>query len=64
MSQRLGIYTLTKLAHRMCKYVVQFTPALRAAFPENATLLLALETANAACAALGAELEAVATPGV
>lgn len=61
--RRLGVWTLHKLSRQMCKYVVQFTPLIRNAFPENTAVLVALEAANVACAALEAELEPLLEQG-
>lgn len=47
--QRVGFYTLRKLAHGLCLALPKFSPLIRAAFPENATLLAALAAAEAAC---------------
>lgn len=55
--RRLGVWTLHKVARQMCKYIVQFTPLIRNAYPENTAILVALEAANIACAALEAELD-------
>jgi hypothetical protein len=48
----------------LCKYVYQFTPAIRAAFPDNTALFAALEAANAACGVLDIQLALVQEEGV
>lgn len=55
---RLGFYTLRKLAYAMCQALPKFSPLIRAAFPENATLMAALAAAEAACHTLVAEIDA------
>lgn len=64
MAQKIGFYTLDRLARQMCKYVVQFTPLIKASFPNSTALHAALEAANAACSVLSDEIRQVAAPGV
>lgn len=62
--QRIGFYTLRKLAYGMCKALPAFTPLIRKAYPNNAALLAALAAAEVACHALIEEIDNQATPGV
>jgi hypothetical protein len=64
VGSRIGVYTLRKIARQLCKYVYQFTPAIRAAFPDNTALFAALEAANAACGVLDIQLALVQEEGV
>lgn len=48
----------------MCKYIVQFTPGIRAVYPDNTLLLAALEAALVACQELDAAIAAEETPGI
>lgn len=57
--QRTGVPTLLATAHLLCKYIVKFTPVIERLYPESPALIAALAAANAACAALGSELQAV-----
>lgn len=59
MTRRTGVPSLISLAKRMCQLIVQFSPVIQKLYPENAALHAALAAANAACAALHLELEAV-----
>ena len=59
MIKRTGASTLNTLAKRMCLLTVRFAPLIRRAFPDNTALHLAIDAANAACAALSIELEKV-----
>lgn len=61
---RTGAPTLHKVARQMCKYIVQFEPLLRKAYPDNVALQTALSAALVACSALDEELVAVLEPGV
>lgn len=63
MARRIGFYTLHSLAHKMCKYIVLFEPAIRAAYPSSTALHAALDTALAACGVLEQEIAAVAPVG-
>ena len=64
MAKRIGFYSLRVTAREICRLVVKFTPAIKATFPANTDLLLALEGANIACALLIAEIDEVAEVGV
>jgi hypothetical protein len=55
---RLGFYTLRKLAHGLCLALPKFSPLIRAAFPDNVTLLAALAAAEAACHELVSQIDA------
>jgi len=59
MARRIGVPTLMRVAHQMCKYIVAFTPAIQRAYPSNSALLAALAAANAACGVLASELQEV-----
>lgn len=59
MARRTGVPKLMKLAQQLCIAIAKFTPVIQQLYPSNATLQAALTTANAACAALHAELAAV-----
>jgi hypothetical protein len=54
---RIGFYTLRKLAYAMCQALPKFSPLIRAAFPDNVTLLAALAAAEAACHELVMEID-------
>ncbi len=62
--QRIGFYSIRRYARLMCKYIVQFQPAIVAAFPDNALLHAALNTAMVACEALVAQIDLEEHPGV
>lgn len=55
--QRIGFYTLRKLAYGLCKALPQFSPIIRATFPNNAALLAALAAAEASCGVLVMEID-------
>jgi len=57
MAIRTGLPTIRDVAYRMCQLVVQFTPIIQRAYPENAALQAALSAANVACAALVEEAD-------
>lgn len=63
-SRRNGVWTLEQISRKMCKYILQFTPLIRKAYPENTAILVALEAANVACMALEAELASLHEGGV
>jgi len=62
--RRTGIPTLITVARTMCKYIVKFTPLIRAFTDNNAAVMAALEAANAACGVLEAELQVWVEEGV
>lgn len=62
--RRIGFYSLRKVGRELCRLIYVFTPIIRKAYPDNAVLLAALETANVACDALVKEIDEVAEPGV
>lgn len=64
MARKIGFYSIKKAAQEICKYVPLFTPIIQRLYPNNATLLAALATANAACAELVKEITLQETPGV
>jgi hypothetical protein len=51
-------------AQLLCRLVTKFTPIIARIYPENTTLQAALAAANAACAELHVQLEAVRDYGV
>jgi hypothetical protein len=59
MTHRNGVPTMLQVAQKLCQLIVKFTPTLTAEFSGNAALLAALAAANAACAALAAQLQLV-----
>ncbi len=63
MARRLGIYSLQKLATKMCAVLAWATPVLVSEFPTNDTLQAALAAANAACGILNTQLEIVREKG-
>jgi len=62
--QRIGFYSIRKYARLMCKYILQFSPAIAKTFPDNPALLAALAAANAACEVLVSQIDLVNDPGV
>jgi hypothetical protein len=64
MAPRIGFYTLRKLGQQMCKYIVQFSPAIQQAYPNNGALHAALAAALAACSVLDQEIALEQEPGV
>lgn len=63
MARRTGVSTIKGLAQRLCQLTTAFSPIIRRVFPDNVALHVALDTANAACAVLVNELEAVTEYG-
>jgi hypothetical protein len=63
MARRTGIPELNKVAKRLCKLITAFAPIIRRLYPDNDTLLAALETAQAACHLLEEETAAVIVYG-
>jgi hypothetical protein len=61
--QRNGVPAMLQVAKTLCRLIVKFTPILLVQFPENTTLQSALAAANAACAALAAQLALVREMG-
>lgn len=55
--QKIGFYTLRKLAYGLCKALPQFGPLIRNTFPDNAALLAALAAAESACHILVMEID-------
>ncbi len=54
---RTGLRTVRNIAFALCKLVTISTPIIRKAYPSNAALLVALDAAVLACAALVAEAD-------
>jgi len=59
MARRTGVPAIQIVARRMCRLILQFSPIIRAVYPNSTALHLALDTAMAACGALEKELELV-----
>lgn len=59
MAKRTGVPSLISIAHELCRLITKFTPVITSLYPSNTALLAALAAANAACAALETELQAV-----
>lgn len=59
MAARNGVPTMIKVAQNLCRLIVKFSPVITVQYPTNAALLAALAAANAACAALEAQLALV-----
>jgi len=57
MARRTGIPTLMALGERLCKFIVAFTPTIRAVTNNDVAVMTALATALAACEVLNQELE-------
>lgn len=55
--KKVGFYSLRKTAYALCGYLFKFGPVIRLAFPDSTALLLALETAEAACHTLVEEID-------
>ncbi len=64
MARRIGFYSLRKFAGGVCKYVVQFGPAIKLAYPSAPLLHAALDAALLACQILIDEINDVAPVGV
>lgn len=56
--QKIGFYTLRKLAYGLCRALPTFSPIIRSTFPDNVALLAALAAAEAACHELVKEIDA------
>lgn len=63
VSRRTGLPSILEVAHKLCKLIVTFTPYIQRLYPDNAALLAALAAANAACMALGEEVQNAIEPG-
>lgn len=63
MARRTGLIVLRNLAYRFCKTYPIWASAIERAYPGNSTLKAALDAANAACAVLVDEVEAVRSYG-
>lgn len=59
MARRTGIPTILWTAKRLCDLVTRFTPIITQLYPTNTALQAALAAANAACATLVLEADAV-----
>lgn len=61
--RRTGLTAIRDLAQSLCRLVAVFTPIIKRVYPDATALHTALEVANAACAVLVAEAEAVLPVG-
>lgn len=55
--QRNGLRTIRDFAQQVCKFITNWTPIIRLAFPGNLALQGALSAANSACALLVEEAD-------
>lgn len=55
--QKIGFYTLRKLAYSMCKALTHFAPLIKNFFPDRTALLAALAAAEAACHELVTQID-------
>jgi len=58
-----GVSTLLKYARLMCAAVNKFAPIIRAKYPDNPTLMIALAAAETMCATFIDEFEAIRNYG-
>lgn len=63
-SRRTGLPTMRVTARYLCKIINQFTPVIKALYPDNELLILALATANTACATLVEQIDETLPQGV
>jgi len=63
-AKRTGLTSIRDLAQKLCRLVSVFTPIIRRVFPDSPELHIALDAANAACAALVAEADKTLDKGV
>lgn len=64
MARKDGLYSLRHTAYDMCKYLFRFGPVIRLLYPENATLIALLDTAEAVCHELVLEIDKQRPQGV
>jgi hypothetical protein len=64
MAQRVGFYSLKKVAREMCRLIFFFTPVIKAVYPSATALHAALSAANAACEVLYENIVEVEPQGV
>lgn len=64
MARRIGFYSIKRHANLVCKFITQFSPIIKKAFPLKDSLHLALDAAIIACAVLVDEITLVEDPGV
>lgn len=57
LPQKIGFYTLRKLAYSMCKALTSFGPLIRLHFKDRALLLAALTAAEVACHELVTQID-------
>jgi len=55
--QKIGFYTLRKLAYKMCQAITAFGPLIRRHFADRPLLLAALTAAELACHELVTEID-------
>jgi hypothetical protein len=58
-SRKTGVPAMMLVARRLCALITRFTPIILSVYPTATALHVALDTANAACAVLYAELDTV-----
>lgn len=56
MAVKTGVPTMLQVALRLCQLINAFSPIIRRVYPDNTSLHVALETAQAACLVLHNEL--------
>lgn len=56
MARQTGIPSLLQVAERLCLLIFKFSPIIRVVTNNDTAVMLALETALAACDALAVEL--------
>lgn len=59
MAKRTGVPTMLQVSKNLCRLVVKFEPVIRATYPANNALSVALTAALTACQVLVTELDAV-----
>ena len=64
MGRRTGLPSMMQIARRLCFLIVAFRPVIQRLYSENTLLLLALDTAAAACAELEKQIIDVLEVGV
>lgn len=63
VNRRDGLFSLEKVARRMCQLITKFEPVIRELYPDNALLLAALAAAMAACQELERQVSIEKNPG-
>lgn len=57
--QKIGFYTLRKIAYSLCKAIDQFGPLIKYYFPNSTALHTLLETIHPLCSQLVTEIDNV-----